>query len=98
MGKYGYNILLDRYGWGLSSVDYLSRLINLMKKGYLKENGTTLWIDTHMILYWDTERLARVKKLVYIIMRLGLATTIRFNIWKEDEDSDNLSDGSARSI
>ena len=66
--------------------NYLSRLIDLMKKSYLKENGTTLWIDAHIILRWDSERLSRVKKLVYITMRLGLATTIRFNIWRDDED------------
>ena len=45
--------LLDQYGWGLLSVNYLSRLIDLIKKGYLKENGTTLRIDAHILLRWD---------------------------------------------
>ena len=50
-----------------------------MRQGYLREGDTTLWVDAHQLLYWTSEHLSRVKKIVNITMRLGLART-RFDL------------------
>lgn len=81
--------LLDWYKWESPSITYLSRLIDLMRKGYLRESDTSLWVDAHNLLHWNFEHLLRVKKIVNITMRMGLATKIRFNIWNKVGESDN---------
>ena len=57
-----------------------------MRQGYLREGDTTLWVDAHQLLHWLLEHLSRVKKIVSITMSLGLASTIRFNIWDQVGD------------
>ena len=44
----------------------------------------------HQLLYWTSEHLSRVKKIVNITMRLGLVNKIWFKLWEEVGKLDNL--------
>ena len=73
--------------WGTPSVEYLSGLVDLMRRGCLREGDTTMWVDANQLLYWTSEHLSRVKKIVNIVMSLGFADVIRFNIWDHYGDA-----------